>query len=315
MGQYFFKMNQAEKNDILDQHKKIYDGYVTEYGKTSNQQPLYVQDFANDKNGLVVNNKGDVKHYTNMNINESELPLDMIGDGEDDLVNGTVNMDEYISLGSKSSSDCGCNHSELSEEDDQDWDELSEGWDDHAMKYFFKDYDKKDYEWPVGVNLNSKGYEGEELFYDDSLDDELSGYDEDIQLEGKSNLNEKKPCWAGYKQVGMKQKGGKEVPNCVPINENDVDRDSSNYMFWQNLKTIRHSADELLNMNQDEVDELCLNGHAWAVDHVATSSDDMEEVYHFFDSIKDEVDEDDYEDVKSNIQESLNYFKRLSKFN
>jgi len=30
-------------------------------------------------------------------------------------------------------------------------------------------------------------------------------------------LNE--ACWEGYKQVGMKDKGGKMVPNCVPINE------------------------------------------------------------------------------------------------
>jgi hypothetical protein len=28
-------------------------------------------------------------------------------------------------------------------------------------------------------------------------------------------------CWEGYKQVGMKEKGGKMVPNCVPINETD----------------------------------------------------------------------------------------------
>ncbi len=27
------------------------------------------------------------------------------------------------------------------------------------------------------------------------------------------------PCWDGYKQVGMKDKDGKEVPNCVPIEE------------------------------------------------------------------------------------------------
>lgn len=26
-------------------------------------------------------------------------------------------------------------------------------------------------------------------------------------------------CWEGYKQVGMKEKDGKQVPNCVPINE------------------------------------------------------------------------------------------------
>jgi hypothetical protein len=32
-------------------------------------------------------------------------------------------------------------------------------------------------------------------------------------------LDEMKPCWKGYKQIGMKTKGGKEVPNCVPVNE------------------------------------------------------------------------------------------------
>ena len=26
-------------------------------------------------------------------------------------------------------------------------------------------------------------------------------------------------CWDGYKQVGMKDKGGKKVPNCVPVSE------------------------------------------------------------------------------------------------
>lgn len=30
------------------------------------------------------------------------------------------------------------------------------------------------------------------------------------------------PCWKGYEMVGMKMKNGKEVPNCVPINENDL---------------------------------------------------------------------------------------------
>ena len=26
----------------------------------------------------------------------------------------------------------------------------------------------------------------------------------------------KDPCWDGYKAIGMKDKGGKKVPNCVP---------------------------------------------------------------------------------------------------
>lgn len=108
MAQYFFKMTNEERTNILDQHKTIYDGYVTEYAQGENKQPLYVQDFANDKGGITVNNKGEVKPYTNMGINESiDGRLDMIGDGDDDLRNGTVDFsnidndedDSYISLG------------------------------------------------------------------------------------------------------------------------------------------------------------------------------------------------------------------------
>ena len=32
-------------------------------------------------------------------------------------------------------------------------------------------------------------------------------------------------CWDGYKQVGMKKKGGKMVPNCVPVNEVEIGED------------------------------------------------------------------------------------------
>jgi hypothetical protein len=31
-----------------------------------------------------------------------------------------------------------------------------------------------------------------------------------------TNKRKKDPCWEGYKQVGMKVKNGKKVPNCVP---------------------------------------------------------------------------------------------------
>lgn len=94
MNAYFFKMTKEEKSNILDQHKTLYDGYVTRYNQESNQYPLYVQDYANDKNGVTVSNKGNVKQYTNININES--PLDRIGDGPNDLKNGTVDLDSYM---------------------------------------------------------------------------------------------------------------------------------------------------------------------------------------------------------------------------
>ena len=101
MNAYFFKMSKEEKSNILDQHKSLYDGYVTKYNQESNQSPLYVQDFANDKNGITLNNKGEVKPYKNFKINESHTGLDMIGGDPHDqseykyrhLKNGTVDID------------------------------------------------------------------------------------------------------------------------------------------------------------------------------------------------------------------------------
>lgn len=59
-----------EKENILSQHKEIYNGYKSYYPNVPSEQPLYVQDFANDKGGITVNNRGEVKKYTNVGINE-----------------------------------------------------------------------------------------------------------------------------------------------------------------------------------------------------------------------------------------------------
>jgi len=56
------------------------------------------------------------------------------------------------------------------------------------------------------------GYKPEEL-----SDEEISkGYESDNEEEDNWD-NMEKACWSGYKQVGMKDKNGKRVPNCVPI--------------------------------------------------------------------------------------------------
>jgi hypothetical protein len=52
------------------------------------------------------------------------------------------------------------------------------------------------------------------------------GYDlaRDALKKKKAHMEEEKkmsnPCWKGYKAYGMKKKNGKEVPNCVPVEEN-----------------------------------------------------------------------------------------------
>ena len=48
-------------------------------------------------------------------------------------------------------------------------------------------------------------------------DEEISkNYESDNEEEDKWD-NVQKACWSGYKQVGMKDKGGRMVPNCVPV--------------------------------------------------------------------------------------------------
>ena len=96
MKSYFLNIPKEERENILDQHKNVYDGYVTNYAKPK-EQPLFVQDFANDKNGITVNNKGEVSVYKNMGINENmdEMELDMIGDGPMDLEAGVFDEEMY----------------------------------------------------------------------------------------------------------------------------------------------------------------------------------------------------------------------------
>ena len=53
--------------------------------------------------------------------------------------------------------------------------------------------------------------------------------------QNKARIAEDKgPCWQGYKQVGMKDKGGKQVPNCVP-NESVVNEAPNTGEKIQNL--------------------------------------------------------------------------------
>ena len=65
------QISPSEKQDILDKHRTLYNGFRTMEPKVSNEQPLYIQDFAGDKLGMTINNKGEVKKYTNFGINES----------------------------------------------------------------------------------------------------------------------------------------------------------------------------------------------------------------------------------------------------
>ena len=52
-----------------------------------------------------------------------------------------------------------------------------------------------------------------------------------------SKLQEEDPCWSGYKQQGMKKKGKKIVPNCVPVGEETKSGDSSLHDWFSKSKS------------------------------------------------------------------------------
>jgi len=141
MNAYFFNITKEERENILDKHKEVYDGYVTQYVKPEVQE-LYVQDLANDKEGITVNNRGEVGVYKNMNINEMkhdgkdtglfsneaeiDEQLDMIGDGPMDLENGTVDLEDEDFMdydGDDASTWPGNNFDDI-DLDDEDFEEL-----------------------------------------------------------------------------------------------------------------------------------------------------------------------------------------------
>jgi len=50
------------------------------------------------------------------------------------------------------------------------------------------------------------------------------------------------PCWSGYKQIGMKKKGKKLVPNCVPESVNEVELKKN---IWKDFNLTSLSPDDL----------------------------------------------------------------------
>ena len=57
--------------------------------------------------------------------------------------------------------------------------------------------------------------------------------------------------------------------------------ETESYMFFDNLETIQGMCEEMLQMDQEEVDEMLMDGHNWAEDHISTAKESLSHVRNF----------------------------------
>lgn len=66
---FFLNITEEEKQSIQDRHRSQYDGYVSRGNNVPNETPLKVENLALDEKGITVSNMGEVKEYTNKEVN------------------------------------------------------------------------------------------------------------------------------------------------------------------------------------------------------------------------------------------------------
>ena len=80
------------------------------------------------------------------------------------------------------------------------------GYAPFKMKY-------KNLEGVVGELRNAVKAHGKQA---DTIEKHIDSMDSSAPLK-KKGKGLKKACWKGYEAIGMKTKGGRKVPNCVPV--------------------------------------------------------------------------------------------------
>ena len=71
------------------------------------------------------------------------------------------------------------------------------------------------------------------------------------------------PCWKGYKQVGMKEKDGRQVPNCVPIDEINEMKVNKGKVDKTYKSVLNHMRKVIKKLNDDEMYEVTTQLKKW----------------------------------------------------
>ena len=149
------------------------------------------------------------------------------------------------------------------------------GVDEKKGEKWIKDAIKK-----PGSLRKSLGKKESEKISKPEIDSELQalrGKDKDPKKKGVQGLS--KNDLSKYRKLNLAKtlKGLKEH------------QETQNYMFFGNLQTMKRLIDKMLEMDEAKVDEI-LKDHNWALDHIATSKDDVEEVFNFLAGHKNDID-------------------------
>jgi len=128
---------------------------------------------------------------------------------------------------------------------------------------------------------------------------------EGVVEEGENNqVKDGDPCWTGYQMVGMKNKGGKKVPNCVPVKEakEKTEYDYEGDMARGQLQSIINNAQRVHDMLKDND-----NLPEWVQSKITLAEDYISTVANYMMSEVDEevVVEASYKDTRGTLKDRL----------
>jgi hypothetical protein len=303
------QLSNSEKNNILNKHKEIYNGYKQVYQPVSDEQPLYIYDSAGDKNGVTVSNSGEVSGYSNK-IYMRESKEQMCSECGGMMYEGEC-------------SECGYGKMEG---------EMEEGI------YDVKDLKKGEEFDYVGGDANLEEYEPMESAFADELE-EIEGplYSE---VKPAYNFKSEGPMYADGPYGGMREEEldeidleklekGRKYKYSTPAFEDELEFDKEvTYPFGNPMYSFKGQKAQ---------------GHLMGGGHVKDFVSDFDEEnfedqfdgekYSAFDKIRmgmepedvefEDIDDDDFEDVDDDIKESFitqknkinEMFNRMGRYN
>ena len=93
----------------------------------------------------------------------------------------------------------------------------------------------------------------------------------------------------------------------VKLTESDLNRivkkvlieqevELANYMFFSNLQQMKRQIEMIMEMDKEVVNEIIINGHDWADDHISEAKTNIDQVFDFLKN-EIEIEEAEYENI------------------